>query len=172
MKLGEAEAALRELEKQFDMRKTAKETMEFPAHDSTALFARFASPDKFEGDEAVTRENATGNFDAKTFEILVTTGSIRSNFIHFRNSFLKEENLETGNLSNEKIATIKKDNKKALEWIDSLINMIGDDILIRATTSKGMGGWLGQLIITSRRLGEIVTQNLKETGKSMLGLRK
>lgn len=172
MKLGQAEDALRELEKQYDLKKLVKETMEFPIHDTTALFAKFASPDKFEGEEAVTRENATGNFDPETFKILVVTGSIRSNFIRFKQSFLNKDSLEKGNLSKEEYEAIVKDNQKATEWVESLINMIGDDILVRATTSKGKEGWLGNLIITSRRLGEVVTQSLKDTGKSMLGLRR
>jgi hypothetical protein len=148
MKLGDAEKILMEMEKQYDIKKTVKESMEFPAQDQTGLFFKFATPEHFEGDESVTRENATGNLSQSDFKIIVATGSIRSNFIRIlKNEYPDDKNILT------------------------VIDMIGDDITIRATTSKSLTGWLGNLIISSKRVAEVTTGMMKDAGKKMFGLR-
>lgn len=146
MKLGDADKLLRELENQYDIKKTIQQSMEFPANAPIALFQKFSDPKNFadQSDDPVTRENATSNLSTKDFKIIVAVGSIRSNFIQLlRKKYPEDEN------------------------INQVIDMIGDDITIRATSSKGKDGWLGNLIITSRRLAEVSTANLKEAGKSM-----
>lgn len=146
MKLGEADKFLQELERHYDLKKTVKETMEFPAQDQTQLFSKFATPEHFEGNESVTRENATANLSENDFQIIVAQGSIRSNFIHM----LKEE---------------FSDDKNIIKVVD----MIGDDIIIRATTSKGKSGWLGNLIISTKRVAEVTTGMFKDAGKGLFG---
>lgn len=152
MKLGEAEQILQNMEKQYDLKRTVKDTMmELPANDSIRLFGRFATPEEFEdnGNSAVTRENATGNFSERDVNIITTVGSIRSNFIRlFKQEFDKDKHIK------------------------EVIDMIGDDIIIRATTSKGRDGWLGNLIITSRKLAEVATADLSTGAKSAFGLRR
>ena len=149
MKLGDAEKILQQMARDYDIKKTVKDSMEFPAHDAIALFHKFATPETFadESVDSVTRENATANLSVKDFQIITTVGSIRSNFIRlFKADFPDDKHIK------------------------QVIDMIGDDIVIRATTSKGKEGWLGNLIISSKRLAEITTANLKEAGKSMFGL--
>jgi len=150
MKLGDAQKILREMEHQYDLKKNVKESlMDLPANDAIRLFGRFATPEEFQEDSnnAVTRENATANLSNTDFKIITTVGSIRSNFIRlFKTDFPDDPHIK------------------------QVIDMIGDDIVIRATTSKGKEGWLGNLIITSRKLAEIATANLKDAGKSMFGL--
>jgi hypothetical protein len=149
MKLGEADKILQDLEKHYDIKKTIKESMEFPVQDQTQLFGKFATPEFFEGNDSVTRENATGNLSSTDFKIIVATGSIRSNFIRM----LKKDYPDDANIL-------------------KIIDMIGDDIIIRATTSKSLTGWLGNLIITSKRLAEITTGMFKDEGKKLFGLRR
>lgn len=146
MKLGEAQNLLRQLENEYDLKRTVKQSMELPANAPIALFSRFATPDGFRdgNDDPVTRENATSNLSQTDFEIVVAAGSIRANFIRM----LRTEYPDDGN--------IKK-----------VVDMIGDDVIIRATSSKGKSGWLGNLIITSRRLAEVATASFKDAGKSM-----
>lgn len=176
MKLGDADKLLQDLERHYDIKKTVKESMEFPAQDQTQLFHKFATPESFEADESVTRENATSNLSEKDFAIITAVGSIRSNFIHFRNSFFDYNDLveklkvETDADKKAILQADIDDSKKAVMWIDNFIHMVGDDIIIRATTSKGKKGWLGNLIISSKRFAEISTGAIKEGGKKLFGL--
>lgn len=155
MKLGEAEKFLRELDSQMEMKRTVRESLiDIPPNDVTRLFYNFATPEEFEkGDsvsnESVTRENATSNLSLQDYKIIVTIGSIRSNFIHLLKSEFRDD-----------------------KNIQKIVDMIGDDIIIRATTSKGLGGWLGNLVITSRKLADVSMANIKEEGKKLFGLRR
>jgi hypothetical protein len=150
MKLGDAEKILQQMEQQYDLKKTVKDSlMDIPAQDTIHLFGRFATPEHFQdgSNDSVTRENATANLSERDFQVITTVGSIRSNFIRLlRTEYPNDQN------------------------IINVIDMIGDDITIRATTSKGKEGWLGNLIITSRRIADIATANLKDAGKSVFGL--
>jgi hypothetical protein len=152
MKLGDAKQILEQMERDYNVNKTVKDSMmDLPDRDSIQLFGKFATPDHFQPDsnDSVTRENATANLSDKDFQIITTVGSIRSNFIRlFKTEF--------------------KDDKHIKEIID----MIGDDITIRLATSKGRGGWLGNLIISSKKLAEIATRSLGEAGKSIFNLGK
>jgi len=151
VKLGDAQKIIQEWENQYETRKAIRDTLvDIPPNDTTHLFHRFATPEQFQSGstDAVTRENATSNLSEKDFQIIVTTGSIRSNFIRL----LKTKYPDDPN-------------------INDIIDMIGDDIIIRATTSKGKTGWLGNLIITSRRLADVTMSNIKDQGKKIFGVR-
>lgn len=174
----EADKVLTEMQREFETRKATRELMEFSAQDQVQLFNKFAQPQNFSFEEPVTREFATGNFDQKTYGSIVTLGSIRSNFIEFKNTFLNPDSigkpLQPRELNPEawkEYDAAIADNKKASDWLDSIIRMIGNDITIIATTSKGQGGWLGNLIITSKRIADVATGSIRQEGKKVFGLR-
>jgi hypothetical protein len=174
----DADKFLADMQREFETRKATRETMDFNAQDQVQLFQKFAQPQSFSFEEAVTREFATGNFDQKTNDAIVTLGSIRSNFIEFKNTFLNPDNITKPIEPIEKNPDAWKDyeleiadNNKAIEWVDSFVRMVGNDIIIMATTSKGKGGWLGNLIISSKRSAEVITGSVQNTGKKLFGLR-
>lgn len=179
----DAEKVLAEMQREFETRKATRELMEFSAQDQVQLFNKFAQPQTFVGHEPVTREFATGNFDNKTYGAIVTLGSIRSNFIEFNNMFLnpdsidkplktlEQDNSEANQAAWRAYDKEILDNEKALRWNQSFIDMVGNDITIMATTSKGLTGWLGNLIISSKRLAEVATGSIRQTGKGIFGIR-
>lgn len=149
-KMGDAEKVLRDMESQYDMRKMAKDAMDFPANQPIQLFNRFATPEHFSqnNDDVVTRENATGNITPSIYSRVTTQGSIRSTFIFM----LREE------FPND--ANIKK-----------VVEMIGSDITTEMTNSKSIQGWLGNLIISSRRIAEVTSGMVAGAGKKVFGLK-
>jgi len=151
MKLGDAREILQQMERDYNINKTVKDSMmDLPDRDSIQLFGKFATPDHFQdNNDSVTRENSTANLSEKDFAIVTTVGSIRSNFIRL----------------------FKVDYKND-KHIKEIIDMIGDDITIRLATSKGRGGWLGNLIISSKKLAEIATRSLGEAGRSIFNVGK
>ena len=147
MKLGDAQAILQQMERDYNLNKTVKDSMmDLPDKDSIQLFGKFATPDHFQPDsnDSVTRENSTANLSETDFQIVTTVSSIRSNFIRLFKTDYKDD-----------------------QHIKEIIDMIGDDITVRLATSKGRGGWLGNLIISSKKLAEIATRSLGEAGRSI-----
>ena len=179
----DADKFLAEMQREFETRKATRETMDFNAQDQVQLFGKFSTPQSFNFEEAVTREFATGNFDPQTYRDIVTLGSIRSNFIEFKNTFLDESEIKKPERtleedpSEENFKAWKEynidlaDNKKAIGWVDSFVKMVGNDITIMATTSKGLNGWLGNLIISSKRFAEVATGGIKQTSGKIFGLK-
>lgn len=149
-KIGDAERVLRDMESAYDIKKTVKDSMDFPANQPIQLFNRFATPEHFSNEsnnvDVVTRENATGNITPDIYKRVTTQGSIRSTFIFM----LREEFKDDAN-------------------IIKVINMIGSDITTEMTNSKSLTGWLGNLIISSRRIAEVTTGMIKDTGRKLFG---
>jgi hypothetical protein len=56
-----------------------------------------------------------------------------------------------------------------LENMDSVINSIGSAAIIMSAASKGKEGWLGNLIISSKKLAEIITSPIQGVKKGILG---
>ena len=152
MKLGEIDKSFQELERYYDIKKTVKDSMiDLPADSNVALFGKFANPEHYEDGSfnAVTREDATGNLTEQEFRIKTAIESIRSNFI--------------------RILLSEYPNDKNLQMT---VKIIGDDATIIGTNSKSRQGWLGGLIISSKRFAEISTGAIKEAGGKLFGLRK
>lgn len=172
MKISDVEKYIDNLKQQMQIQKTVKDTMRFPSRDLAQLFEKFAEPRELTNGNIVSRELSTGNFSADIYFRIVTIGSIRSNFKeHFLDLFLSQENLD-----GEKIKELSKEEKKeyydiqkARVHVQSLIKMMGNDMTILATASKGKEGWLGNLIISSKRIGEAFVYPLQQAKKSILG---
>lgn len=172
MKIQEVEQYIEQLKKEADVQRTIKDTMQFSARDLTQLFEKFAEPEAIKRDEdSVSREINTANFDNETYLIVATMLSIRKDFVQFKKQFLNIENIKPEDVnamdSDQKADYIDK--QKALIWVDSIIETIGSDAIIFAAASKGREGWLGNLIITSKRIGEVVSVGMKDVKKGMFG---
>lgn len=152
MKLGEAKEILQQMERDYNVNKTIKDSMmNLPDKDMIQLLGKFSTPDHFQPDsnDAVTRENATGDLSDKELAKQMTVGSIRSTFIRL----------------------FKKDYPDD-QYIKEVIDLIGDDIIIRATNSKSRNGILLNLVVTSKKIAEVATRSLSEAGKSIFSLGK
>ena len=180
LRVQDIEKYVESLKREAEIQKTVKDTMRFSSESQTQLFEKFAEPEELKDGDSVSRELPTGNFDADLYTRVTTLLSIRGNFVQFRDTFLgkdldKEEFktlVDEAKDNEEKKAELKdyKDKQNAKIWINSIIKQIGDDVTVIAAASKGKKGWLGNLIITSKRIGEVATMTLKEKGKSIFGM--
>lgn len=159
MKPQEIEAYINTLKREADVQQSIKSSMTFPSRDLAQLFEKFADPQELSQDQTITREVNTANFDNDAYLIVATELSIRKDFQQFKKQFL---NLEVK--TKEEIAAMNDaekreyyDKQKAIIWIDSIIETIGSDAIIVSAASKGRKGWLGELIISSKRIGEVFT---------------
>jgi hypothetical protein len=156
MKPQDVDKALREIEQFADMKRSVKDSLiNFPDHDNVQLFGKWSQPEQFlDNNDAVTRENATANLMERDFKRVVLMESIRSNFIRMFSDFIDDKDM-------------KKNDKNIL----TIIRFIGDDTTIIKTTSKGLKGWFGQLVITSKRIADVATGSM-ENAKSAFGWKR
>lgn len=185
MKIQQVEQYIEQLKKEADVQKTIKDTMSFSARDLTQLFEKFAEPDPIKKDsDSVSREINTANFDDETYLVVATLLSIRKDFVQFKKQFLNLDAVKEDDIKEWKDAAKGKDQaamaaqemlddyydkQKALIWVDSIIESIGSDAVIFASASKGKKGWLGNLIISSKRIGEVFSYGLKDVKKGIFG---
>lgn len=170
MKPQDVERYIEDLKREADVQSTIKSTMQFPSRDLAQLFEKFSEPVELKQDETLTREVNTANFDNNSYLTVATQLSIRKDFQQFKKQFLVVEKL-----TQEEIAKLSENEKrdyydkmKAIIWVDSIVETIGSDAMIVSAASKGRGGWLGELIISSKRIGEVFTVGMKDKVKGGL----
>lgn len=168
MKPQEVEAYINALKREADVQQSVKQTMQFPSRDLAQLFEKFAEPVELKQDEAITREVNTANFSENIFLTVATELSIRKDFQQFKKQFLMIDPKVKVEELDEDGKKDYYDKQKANIWIDSMIETIGSDAIIVAASSKGLKGWLGELIISSKRIGEVFTFGMGDKMKKGL----